>query len=105
QTEQGRPGWRSCSVQPESADNERTTMRFVSQYKKFGMQVRPIREMVLATGQTQVQVEPIYIQFWQNDISEKEIAAAEAHWGQFAGRTLERDQVTQTPILNRLSVF
>jgi hypothetical protein len=80
-------------------------MRFVSQYKMFGMQVRPIREMVLATGQTQVQVEPIYIRFWQGDISEREIAAAEAHWGTFAGRTVERDQMTPTSILARLSVF
>jgi len=80
-------------------------MRFVSQYKMFGMQIRPIREMVLATGQTQVMVEPLYIQFWQGDISDAEIAAAEAHWGKFAGRTLERDQVTPTPLISRLSVF
>jgi hypothetical protein len=80
-------------------------MRFVSQYKMFGMQVRPIREMVLATGQTQVQVEPIYIRFWQGDITEKEVAAAEAHWQKFAGRTVERDMMTPTSILARLSVF
>lgn len=80
-------------------------MRFISQYKQFGMQVRPIREMVLATGQVQVQVEPLYIQFWQGDVSDKEVAAAEAHWGTFAGRTVERDQMTPTSILSRLSAF
>lgn len=80
-------------------------MRFVSQYKKFGMQIRPIREMVLSTGQVQVQVEPLYIRFWQGDISEAEVAAAEQHWPKFAGRTLERDQVTPTSLLSRLSVF
>jgi hypothetical protein len=80
-------------------------MRFISQYKQFGMQVRPIREMVLATGQVQVQVEPLYIQFWQGDISEAEIAAAESHWGTFVGRTVERDQMTPTPIISRLSAF
>lgn len=80
-------------------------MRFISQYKQFGIQVRPIREMVLSTGQVQVQVEPIYIQFWQGDVSEKEIAAAEAHWPKFAGRTVERDMMTPTSILSRLSAF
>jgi hypothetical protein len=80
-------------------------MRFVSQYKSFGMQIRPIREMVLATGQVQVMVEPLYIRFWQGDISDAEIAAAEAHWPKFAGRTVERDQVTPTPLISRLSVF
>jgi len=80
-------------------------MRFISQYKAFGMQVRPIREMVLATGQTQVQVEPLYIRFWQGDITEAEIAAAEKHWPKFAGRTVERDMMTPTPLLSRLSVF
>jgi hypothetical protein len=80
-------------------------MRFISQYKQFGMQVRPIREMVLVTGDRQVQVEPLYIQFWQGDISEREIAAAEAHWGTFAGRTLERDKITLTPLVSRLSAF
>jgi hypothetical protein len=80
-------------------------MRFISQYKKFGLQVRPHREMVLATGQTQTVVEPIYVEFWQDDISDTEIAAAEDHWGKFAGRTLERDQVTLTPLIARLSAF
>lgn len=80
-------------------------MRFISQYKKFGMQVRPIREMILATGQTQTMVEPIYVDFWQDDISEAEVAAAEAHWGKFAGRTVERDQMTPTPLISRLSTF
>jgi hypothetical protein len=69
------------------------------------MQVRQIREMVLSTGDRQVQVEPLYIQFWQGDISQEEIAAAEAHWGVFAGRTLERDQVTSTPLISRLAAF
>jgi hypothetical protein len=80
-------------------------MRFVSQYKMFGMQVRPIREMVLATGQIQVQVEPIYIRFWQGDISQAEVDAANAHWPKYAGRTVERDMMTPTNILSRLSVF
>jgi len=80
-------------------------MRFISQYKKYGMQVRAIREMVLATGQVQVQVEPIYIQFRQDDISEREIAAAEEHWTKFAGRTVERDGMTPTPLVSRLSTF
>jgi len=80
-------------------------MRFISQYKRFGMQVRPIREMVLASGQVQVMVEPLYIQFWQGDISDKEVAAAEAHWPKFAGRTLERDQTTPPPLISRLSSF
>jgi hypothetical protein len=80
-------------------------MRFISQYKQFGMQVRGIREMVLATGQVQVQVEPIYIQFWQGDVSEAEVAAAEEHWGTFAGRTVERDRMTPTPLISRLSAF
>lgn len=80
-------------------------MRFVSQYKRFGIQIRPMREMILATGQVQVLSEPLYIQFWQGDISQREIEAAERFWGTFAGRTVERDQMTPTPLLNRLSVF
>jgi hypothetical protein len=80
-------------------------MRFVSQYKKFGIQIRPIREMVLAGGERQTLVEPLYIRFWQGDISDHEIRVAEKFWGAFAGRTVERDRMTLTPLLNRLSVF
>lgn len=78
-------------------------MRFISQVRRFSMQVRPERAVV-ENGMLAVKAPGIYADFWQDDIREHEIEAAEKRFN-LHGRTTEVDTVTPTPILNRLSVY
>jgi len=78
-------------------------MRFISQSRRFSVQVRPERGVV-ENGMWAIKVDPIYADFWQDDIREHELAVAEKSFN-FHGRTTEMDTVTPTPIITRLSVF
>jgi hypothetical protein len=78
-------------------------MRFISQSRRFSVQVRP-EHGVVENGMWAVKTPAIYADFWQDDIREHELADAEKSFN-FHGRTTEMDTVTPTPIITRLSVF
>jgi hypothetical protein len=79
-------------------------MRFISQIRKWGTQIRPIREMVLATGQTQVLQEPIYVTFREGDVTSHEVEMAREHFSLHGFKT-ELDEVTEVNPITRLSSF
>ena len=79
-------------------------MRFASQYKQYGMQIVPQREMVLATGQVQTLQEGLYVKFTTGDLSDDEIRICRESFSMHGFKT-ERDEVTMVDPLSRLSVF
>ena len=79
-------------------------MRFISQIRKYGVQIRPIRTMLLATGQEQVLTEPIYINFREGDVTSHEVEYARQHFS-LRGFKTEIDEVTEVNPITRLSSF
>lgn len=79
-------------------------MRFISQIRKWGTQIRPIREMVLATGQSQVLQEPIYVTFREGDVTSHEVELARQHFS-LRGFKTEMDEVTEVSPITRMSSF
>jgi hypothetical protein len=79
-------------------------MRFISQIKRWGTQIRPIREMVLATGQSQVLQEPIYVTFREGDVTSHEVELARKSFA-LRGFKTEMDEVTEVSPITRLSPF
>jgi hypothetical protein len=79
------------------------TTRFISQIRRFSICVDKGHTRFV-DGVEETVRSPIYADFWQEDIREHEVMAAEKSFN-LHGRTTEMDQVTPSPILNRLSVY
>ena len=79
-------------------------MRFIASVASYGMQIRPERTMVLATGETQQLQAPIYVKFNKGDVTAHEVEEAKARFS-LRGFKQERDEVTEVSPINRLSSF
>jgi hypothetical protein len=82
-------------------------VRFVSHIAAFAVQVIEQRDHYTQYGDRMVDREGFTAHFNQNDLNEGDVEFAERIFGAegLHGRTTEVDEVTLTPIVNRLSVF
>jgi hypothetical protein len=79
-------------------------MRFLSHIRNFGVGILQSREEVLAGGVTR-EIQPMLTAtFKTGDIFAEELEYAERHF-KVHGRTTERDEVTLTPLIGRLSTY
>jgi hypothetical protein len=83
-------------------------MRFVSHIRKFGVQIIEPRSHYTQYGDRIEDREGYVAWFNQNDITDADLEFAEREFvqgGLITGRTTERDEVTMTPLVDRISVF
>lgn len=82
-------------------------MRFISHIRNFAVGVVEHREHATAYGTSIVDRQGYIAQFKQ-DVTEADVEAAQRIFelqGNVHGRTLELDEMTPTPLINRISVF
>ena len=79
-------------------------MRYVSHIRKFGVQIVEPRVHITQYGDRVVDREGYTALFNQNDLTDRDKEVAEQTF-EFRGLTTMIDEVTPTPLLDRISVF
>jgi hypothetical protein len=98
------PGARSGGVRSALDTQTEVTMRFLSKYGRFGVQIQPMITENYATGMTSVIQKPLYVMFHEGDLrpEERELAFAKWTWNGFYQ---EQDEVTMVAPDYRIGVF
>lgn len=80
-------------------------MRFVSHSPAFSMVVVGEKVRYSNYGDRIVDQEQVLAQFTQNDVTDADLAFAQTIWPKMEGFTTLIDEVTPTPMLDRVSVY
>ena len=80
-------------------------MRFISQYGRYGVQLRPMIQEAYATGMAKVIQEPLYAFFHPYEITNEERDLALRTWGDWPGSYQQLDEVTLVAPDHRIGLF